>query len=117
MFPARPFKAWFAPQRVLVNVLMFLYCVGLFLGFDFLYSAFTMGQERDHAARIANPIYDHGLVANFDGYDVWGEARYPLFTNSLGFKDGSVREVPLKADHRRILLIGDSFTEAIGIPY
>ena len=115
--PARPFKAWFAPKRVLVNVLMFLYCVGLFLGFDFLYSAFTMGQERDHAARIANPIYDHGLAANFDGYDVWGEARYPLFTNSLGFKDGAVREVPLKADRRRILLVGDSFTEAIGIPY
>ena len=116
-FPARRFKAWFAPKRVLVNVLMFFYCVALFLGFDFLYSAFTMGQERDHAARIANPIYDHGLLANFDGYDVWGEARYPLFTNSLGFKDGSVREVPLKSDHRRILLVGDSFTEAIGIPY
>jgi hypothetical protein len=115
--PTRPFKTWFAPKRVLLNVLLFLYCVGLFLGFDFLYSAFTMGQERDHAARIANPIYDHGLAANFDGYDVWGEARYRLLTNSLGFKDGSVREVPLKSDHRRTLLVGDSFTEAIGIPY
>jgi hypothetical protein len=115
--PTRPFKAWFAPRQVLVNSLLFLYCVALFLGFDFVYSAFTTGQERDHAARIANPIYDHGLAANFSGYDVWGEARYPLFTNSLGFKDASVREVPLKSDHRRVLLMGDSFTEAIGIPY
>jgi hypothetical protein len=56
-------------------------------------------------------------VFNFAGYDIWGEARYPLFTNSLGFKDGSVREVPLKGSSHRILLIGDSFTEAIGIPY
>jgi hypothetical protein len=115
--PVRLLGRWFAPKRVLVNVLLALYCVGLFLGFDFLYSIVTSGQEREHAARIANPIFDHGLAPNFNGYDVWGEARYPLLTNSLGFKDGTVRDVPLKADHRRILLIGDSFTEAIGIPY
>jgi hypothetical protein len=110
-------KACFAPRRILLNTALFLYCLALFLLFDFLYSAFTTGQERERIARVANPVYDHGLVPNFDGYDIWGEARYPLFTNSLGFKDGSVREVPLKASSRRVLLIGDSFTEAIGIPY
>jgi hypothetical protein len=111
------FRACFAPRRLLINTGLFLYCLALFLVFDFLYSAFTTGQERERLARIADPVYDHGLVPNFDGYDVWGEARYPLFTNSLGFKDRSVREMPLKATSRRILLIGDSFTEAIGIPY
>jgi len=110
-------KSCFAPRRLLINTALFLYCLALFLLFDFLYSAFTMGQERERIARVADPVYDHGLVPNFDGYDIWGEARYPLFTNSLGFKDGSVREVPLKGSSRRILLIGDSFTEAIGIPY
>ena len=110
-------KAQFAPRRILVNSLLVLYCLLLFLGFDFLYSAFTRGQERERIARVADPVYDHGLVPNFDGYDVWGEARYRFFTNSLGFKDGAVREVPLKASSRRILLMGDSFTEAIGIPY
>jgi hypothetical protein len=111
------FRACFAPRRVLLNTAMFLYCLALFLFFDFVYSAFTTGQERERPARVADPVYDHGFVPNFDGYDIWGEARYPLFTNSLGFKDGSVREVPLKASSRRILLIGDSFTEAIGMPY
>jgi hypothetical protein len=101
----------------MVNSLLVFYCLLLFLGFDFLYSAFTRGQERERIARVADPIFDHGLVPNFDGYDVWGEARYRFFTNSLGFKDGAVREVPLKASSRRILLMGDSFTEAIGIPY
>ena len=110
-------RASFAPRRLLINTALFLYCLALFLLFDFLYSAFTMGQERERIARVADPVYDHGLVSNFDGYDIWGEARYPLFTNSLGLKDGSVREVPLKGSSRRILLIGDSFTEAIGIPY
>ena len=55
---------------------MVLYCLALFLGFDFLYSAVTMGQEKAHSARIADPVYDHGFAANFDGYDIWGEARY-----------------------------------------
>jgi hypothetical protein len=40
-----------------------------------------------------------------------------LITNSLGFKDGSVRDVPLQTTGRRILLIGDSFTEGIGMPF
>ena len=110
-------KAQFAPRQVMVNSLLVFYCLLLFLGFDFLYSAFTRGQERERIARVANPIFDHGLVPNFDGYDVWGEARYRFFTNSLGFKDGAVREVPLKASSRRILLMGDSYAEAIGIPY
>ena len=43
--------------------------------------------------------------------------RYRLITNSLGFKDGSTRDVPLKPTSRRILLIGDSFAEAIGMSF
>ena len=119
--PSRPptsfLKACFAPRRLLINTALFLYCLALFLLFDFVYSVLTTGQERARIARVADPVYDHGLASNFDGYDIWGEARYRLFTNSLGFKDGSVREVPLKGSSRRILLLGDSFTEAIGVPY
>jgi hypothetical protein len=110
-------RAWFTPRQLLVNSALVLYCLALFLIFDFVYSAYSTGQERGRSARVANAVYDHGLAANFEGYDVWGEARYPLLTNSLGFKDGSVREVPLKGSSRRILLMGDSFAEAIGMPY
>jgi hypothetical protein len=110
-------KAAFAPRRVLLNALMVVYCLALFLAFDFAYSTFTRGQEQARAARVYDPIYDHGFAPKFDGYDVWGEARYRLITDSLGFKDASTRDVPLKSDARRILIIGDSFAEAIGMPY
>ena len=40
-----------------------------------------------------------------------------LPTNSLGFKDSSMRQVPLKVDKKRILFIGDSFTEGVLVPY
>jgi hypothetical protein len=110
-------KRVLAPRRLLMNTAMAAYCLALFLLFDFAWSTFTQGQEQARAARIYNPVYDHGFAANFDGYDVWGEARYRLITNSLGFKDASAREVSLHAASRRILLIGDSFAEGIGQPF
>jgi hypothetical protein len=109
--------AWFTLRRVLVNTGIFAYCLVLFLAFDFAYSTLTRGEERARPARIANPVYDHGFAADFDGYDTWGELRYRLTTDNLGFKDATVRTVPLKSTSRRILLIGDSFAEGIGMSF
>jgi hypothetical protein len=114
---AAAIAAQFAPRRVLMNAAMVAYCLVLFFVFDFFYSTFTAGQEHGRTARVYDPVYDHGLAPNFDGYDVWGEARYRLITDNLGFKDGSLREVPLQSTSRRILIIGDSFAEAIGTAY
>src|SRR5450631_4028995 len=108
---------YFTLRRAFVQSGVFVYCVGLFLGFDFVYSTITRGEEKERPARIANAIYDHGFAADFDGYDVWGELRYRLITDSLGFKDASARKVPLKSASRRILLIGDSFAEGIGVSF
>jgi lysophospholipase L1-like esterase len=113
----RFWKRAFAPRRILLNSAMFLYCLALFLLFDLAYSTFTRGQEQARLARVYDPVYDHGFAPKFDGYDVWGEARYRLITDSLGFKDSSTRDVPLQSSSRRILLIGDSFAEGIGLPY
>src|SRR5262249_26028831 len=43
--------------------------------------------------------------------------RYSLRTNSLGFRDAKVREVPLRSETRRVLLIGDSYTEGVGLAF
>ena len=40
-----------------------------------------------------------------------------MFTNSLGFRDHAVRDIPLKSERRRTLIIGDSFGEGLGVPY
>ena len=78
--------AIFTLRRALVNAGVFVYCLALFLVFDFAYSSLTTGEEA-RSPRIADPAYDHGLAKNFDGHDVWGEVRYRLITDSLGFKD------------------------------
>lgn len=76
---------------------------------DLLDAAFTY--------REASPVFHHGFTRNKSVTAAWGPLRYRLYTNSLGFKDGSVREVPLETESTRILFMGDSFTEGIGLPY
>lgn len=114
--PGRP-PVRFSLRRALVYAGIAAYCLALFLAFDFAWSSLTVGEESQRPARIANPVYDHGLAAGFDGHDVWGEVRHRLVTNSLGFKDASARDIPLKPASRRVLLIGDSFAEGIGMNY
>ena len=99
--------------RAAVRVLMILYCLGIWLTLDFTYSFLTWSEK----PRIANPIFHHTFAANFTGYDEWGTFRHRLFTNNLGFKDGEVRDVPLVPATRRVVLIGDSFTEAVGMAF
>jgi hypothetical protein len=111
------FRSYFTLRRAIINISLIVYCLVLLLGFDFAYSTLTRGEEKQRPVRIANPVYNHGFAANFDGYDIWGELRYRLMTNSLGFKDTSPRDVPRKPDSRRILLMGRSYTEGIGMGF
>ena len=57
--------------------------------------------------------YHHDFVPNKEALEYWGK-DYIVHTNSLGFKDKSIRNVPLAVDKRRIVFMGDSFTEGIG---
>ena len=81
--------------RAVVYGAMFGYCLALLLLFDFAYSSLTRGDEQRHGSRIAHAVYDHGFVAKFEGHEAWGNLRYQVITNSLGFKDASTRDVTL----------------------
>jgi lysophospholipase L1-like esterase len=74
--------------------------------------------KRDTSFRRPHPYYHHDLIPNMDATSTWvpGE-EFPLHTNSLGFKDRAVRDIPLRTSKRRIVFIGDSFTEGVGVPY
>ena len=89
--------------------------IAVFLALDFFYS--RMFHHPAEIARVIDPIFHHTFRPNFDGYELWGERQYRLFTNNLGFKDAAARNVSLKPDTRRVVLIGDSFTEGLGTPF
>lgn len=101
--------------RFIIAGIITLYCIAIWLVLDFTYSSLIAGHPR--LLRVANRIFDHTLSANFDDFDLYRERRYRVYTNNLGFKDTAVREASLISSTRRIVLIGDSFTEAIGLPF
>ena len=74
-----------------------------------------MAQERLY--RVRSPFYHHDLAKGASVVGGWGPRRHPIYTNSLGFKAASAEQVPLRTDRHRLLFIGDSFTEGIGVEY
>lgn len=68
--------------------------------------------------RVESPLYSHDLAKNKSVDNAhWGNLIYQVHTNSLGFKDRAVRNIPLRSDKHRILFMGDSFTEGLGFDY
>jgi len=68
--------------------------------------------------RVRHPVYHHGLEPMVSERRAeWGRLRYRVSTSSLGMRDRAARVVPLHAQERRILLLGDSFTEGLGYDF
>ena len=92
----------------------------VFFSLDFLaekVNRLYFGAQPDRYVHIPITEFHHGLAPNKSYVAHWGDREYKFFTNSLGLRDSSNREVPLQANHKRILFVGDSMTEALGIPY
>jgi hypothetical protein len=102
-------------KRPFFVALMTTYCIVFWALLDFSYS--SLFPEHGRLPRIASPIFHHTFATKFKGYDLWAEHSHMLYTNNLGFKDATVRDVPLVSSNHRVLLIGDSFTEGIGLPF
>lgn len=71
----------------------------------------------DKTFRTSHYYYHHGLVPNQKAIAQWYNISYPLYTNSLGFRDSEIRDIALKTHKRRILIMGDSHSEGVGLPF
>jgi hypothetical protein len=69
----------------------------------------------DH--RIRSPDYHHTFAPGRQVTERWGRLVYRFATNSLGFKDRSPRAIKAEPDGKRLLLLGDSFTEGAGYSF
>jgi lysophospholipase L1-like esterase len=101
--------------RVVRHLALVGYCLAIYAALDLAYSAYL--HDEGTTPRIFDPVYHHTLVANYDGYNNWGDTRFKVYTNSLGFRDAAVREVPARSSMHRVLLMGDSFTEGLGVNF
>jgi hypothetical protein len=106
-------------QRRRRLVLQLLPWVGLVLA---LAAFFTLDYVRSAVIRhringklqdcnVRDPIRHHAFKANCDAVYRWGGDSYQFSTNSLGFRDERVRDVPISDPKPRILMLGDSMTE------
>lgn len=89
------------------------------LGFTRLYAIFRPQFYREHSTfRVSHDVYHHGFKPGVSvDREYWGPLAASYRINSLGFRDRTVRQVPLRGDRRRIVFIGDSFTEGIGVDF
>lgn len=115
------------PKKTLVIVviagvlLLDIVCANIYklvTGYSMPEKALEQQAEIERSYRISSNIYHHTLAKNkFVDDTRWGHRKSYVRTNSLGFRDREVREVSLKNYKYRIVFIGDSFTEGIGLEY
>lgn len=67
--------------------------------------------------RVRSEIFHHGFEPLVSARSDWGSRVADYRIDSLGLRDASARQVPLRGDRRRLVFIGDSFTEGIGVDY
>ena len=116
---ARPASRFERHPRLTLFVLSLVAVVLADFAFTSAYSYFRPAFFRDHSAfRVRSPIYHHGFQPGVSVDDErWGPLIASYRIDSLGFRDEAVRRVPLSSAAWRVVLIGDSFTEGIGVPY
>ena len=105
--------AWFDknPKKTIVIVSLLLFSL-----VDFLFAMHSLNDETRY--RIRSDIYHHGLAPNKSITRAqWGPKFYSLNTNSLGFKDHIAKYINVNSKYYRILFIGDSFAEGVGVEY
>jgi len=96
-------RANFIAFLIISIVILDIISATLFIPFD--YNSF----------RCPDPYFHHGLIPNQATKNKWGDKEFEIFTNVLGFKDHSCRIIPLQSNKKRIVFIGDSFTESVGM--
>ena len=120
VFEARR-KAWTIAIAIIAVSVMDLGAGTLYrvvTGYPWIDSAQRIAEIREREYRQFSPVFHHGLRENVTvKRATWGNRVYEINTNSLGFKSRSIRTVDLVSNKHRLLFIGDSFTEGIGVEY
>lgn len=71
----------------------------------------------DRSFRVAHPYYHHGLRPDASAETSWGGRPYAMRTNSLGFRDDAAVAIDPTPHGRRVVLLGDSMIEGLGVAY
>lgn len=96
-------------KRIFVSVMIFILLD--------LAAGLVLIRDNFQSFRTESRYYHHGLLPNRETMAAWGSLVYPFYTNSMGFVDSVVYRVPKHSENERILILGDSHSEGVGVPY
>jgi hypothetical protein len=102
---------------ILVNLTLFLLLDRVAGTLYFKKTLRDRDSKKKSGVRVMHPDYHHGLKPLAKGMETWGRDSFLLCTNSLGMRDREPRQVSWASDRRRVVWIGDSFTEGLGVEY
>jgi len=97
-------------------LMQIVYSILIIMVLDFL-TGFILIKDNYNTFRTPHYYYHHGLKANQDTWAAWGSSLYPFRTNSLGMVDSADYKVNLRGNKNRLLILGDSHSEGVGVPY
>ncbi len=101
-------------KKLILLLASILFSMVAFLALDWFRSAAirrSAPSARQKSCGVPDRVRHHAFKANCASTYRWGGDSYEFATNSLGFRDERIREVPLADTRPRILILGDSFTE------
>lgn len=103
-------------RTIQITLLLAFVLMVLFVVIDLLLASVFIRQS-GRTYRTQHAYYHHGLLPNQAVMAKWYNISYPLYTNSLGFRDTGRNKISLEPSKKRILLMGDSHTEGVGLRY
>ncbi len=103
--------------RILWRLFQFCLLLAPFLVLDWFHSAAVRRSSQSGAKMnncgVRDAVRHHAFKPDCTAVYPWGGSWYDFSSNGLGFRDETVREVPLADARPRILILGDSMTEGM----
>lgn len=104
-------------ELALIIVSLFVGAMFIILADRFYFARKLSISGRSIPCAITDEVLHHALQPNCSGMGYWGRAAFKTATNSLGLVDAHIRDVTAKQQRPRLLLLGDSFTVGLGVPW
>ena len=102
-----------------IRLTQFIIVVSLVLISDYIFTKRNGNEyivKKESAYRIRHDIFHHSLAPSFNGLGFWGGRAYKICTDGNGFKS-DCDHIHKSIKIFDVGFMGDSFTEAIGLPY
>ncbi len=106
-------KNWFLRNPKTTITLSILFFISFLVSLDLFVGQFFVNK----IPYMRNSLYHHGLAPNWNGPLAFGDYIKPFYSNNIALRDKVNRIVKLHDKKYRILFVGDSFTEGVGMAY